>query len=41
MVEKRTDYSPFVEEIGEAEKRRERGNEVPSSPTRTSSGFTR
>jgi hypothetical protein len=24
MVEKRTDYSPFVEEIGEAEERRER-----------------
>jgi hypothetical protein len=24
MVEKRTDYSPFVEEMGEAEERRER-----------------
>ena len=28
MVEKRTDYSPFVEEMGEAEERRERGNGV-------------
>jgi hypothetical protein len=41
MVEKRTDYSPFVEEMGEAEERRERGNGVPSSPARTSSGSTR
>jgi len=28
MVEKRTDYSPFFEEMGEAEERRERGNGV-------------